>query len=145
MLLDQKTNNVTEEATISEAALMESYLIDMLHRMNDEDRQAYMESEDYYALLENGIITESKGTHVVLNREDDLTRRIKMAVYLQAKQDGDPNYKALKKVIAKKHELNAKLMQKYGSRVKQKAIKAQRDLIKVNPKIFKRRFIAQGT
>ncbi len=119
-------------------ALMESVFYDVVSGMTESARQDYMNSDEYKAcLMENGGFV-GKRTVVRLNKLDDLSRRIKLAVYQKAKEDGDPNYRLLKKIQAKKNALNGQLMAKYATRVKTDAVKAQRALIKINPKAFTR-------
>ena len=138
MILDESNEieNLDESGVEDFDSLLEACLYDAIKAMPDEDRKAYMESSELKTLCESNVI--GKKTFVRLSKIDDLSRRIKLAVYAKAKEDNDPNYIKLRKIQAKKHDLNNKLMQKYGMRVKQDAVKAQRSLIKINPTAFTR-------
>ena len=118
------------------SALMENMLVDYVSGMDDEARKDFMESTEFQALLqENGGFVGRKSV-VRLNKVDDLSRRIQLAAFQKAMEDGDPNYKELKKLQAKRRKLKSKIFAKYSNRVKNDAIKAQRALIKINPRAF---------
>ena len=118
------------------AALMEDMLVDCVSGMDDDSRKSFMESAKFQALLqENGGFVGRK-TVVRLNKIDDLSRRIQLAAFHKAMEDGDPNYKELKKLQTKRRKLKEKIFAKYGNRVKNDAVKAQRALIKINPRAF---------
>ena len=117
-------------------ALMEDMLVDCVSGMDDDSRKSFMESAEFQALLqENGGFVGRK-TVVRLNKIDDLSRRIQLAAFHKAMEDGDPNYKELKKLQTKRRKLKEKIFAKYGNRVKNDAVKAQRALIKINPRAF---------
>lgn len=116
--------------------LLENLIYDMAATMSDDERQAFMESDTFQNVVNEGGI--SKRTVVRMNKLDDLTRRIAVAAFQMAKQDNDPNYKALKKLIAKKQAIKAKILKKYATRVKPAVMKAQNQLIKINPTYFTR-------
>lgn len=117
-------------------ALCENMFYDMVASMPEEARKSFLESDECKEYLEENGGFVGRKTLVRLNKIDDLSRRIKLAVYQKAKEDGDPNYRALKKLQLKKHKLNEKLMTKYANRVKADAVRAQRALIKINPQAF---------
>lgn len=117
-------------------ALMENMLVDYVSSMDDDARKSFMESAEFQALLqENGGFVGRK-TVVRLSRVDDLSRRIQLACFQKAMEDGDPNYKELKKLQAKRRKLKDKIFAKYSNRVTNDARKAQRALIKINPRAF---------
>ena len=115
-------------------ALMENFIYADIAALDEESRKQFLVSDTCKALQEAGIL--GKKTIVRLNKADDLTKRIEVAIMQKAKEDGDPNYLALKKLMAKKKALKAKLNAKYYNRVKNDAVKAQRALIKINPHAF---------
>ena len=119
-------------------ALMENVLYDALSCMNEADRNEYMQTDEFTACLQENGGFVGKKTVVRLNKLDDLSRRIKLAVYQKAKEVNDQDYRNLKKIQAKKHAINSRLMAKYGNMVKRDAIKSQKALIKINPKAFTR-------
>ena len=124
-------------STIKDAnALIESFIYDTITSHGEEFTKQFLESAECKALEEAGVL--GKKTIVRMTKIDDLSRRIKLAVLQKAKEDRDPNYLALKKVIAKKKALSAKLMAKYKGRVKNDAIKSQRALMKISPSYFTR-------
>ena len=142
MILDNLNENTdtqiaSENCQIEDmGALMENFFYDYVASMTEDARNEFLSSDECKACLEENGGFVGRKTVVRLNKLDDLSRRVKLAVYQKAKEDGDPNYRELKKLQSKKHKLNAKLMAKYGSRVKLDAVKAQRALIKINPQAF---------
>ena len=104
--------------------LLENLIYDMAATMSDDERKYFMESDTFQNVVNEGGI--SKRTVVRMNKLDDLTRRIAVAAFQMAKQDNDPNYKALKKLIAKKQAIKAKILKKYATRVKPAVMKAQK-------------------
>ena len=143
MILDNMVKEIHEDAASTEGsciqdinALMENYIYDAITSKGEDAVRDFIASEECKALQEVGIL--GKKTIVRMAKADDLSRRIKLAVLQKAKEDNDPNYLALKKVIHKKKALSAKLMQKYQNRVRTDAIKSQRALIKISPNYFTR-------
>jgi hypothetical protein len=117
-------------------ALIEAFIYDTITSQGEELTKQFLESEECKALEEAGVL--GKKTIVRMTKVDDLSRRIKLAALQKAKEDRDPNYLMLKKVIAKKKDLSSKIMSKYASRVKNDAIKSQRALMKISPSYFTR-------
>lgn len=134
--IDEEEQLDTESGVKDFDALVENMFFDKISSLDEQERKEFLASDACKALEEGGMI--GKKTFVRLNKLDDLARRMQLAVYQKAKEDGDPNYVKLKKVQAKKRELKSKLMAKYGNRVKNDVLKAQRALIKVNPTYFTR-------
>ena len=69
----------------NENELMEQYIYDEVSMLTDEDKQAFIESAEAKILLEKGLI--SRKTLVRLNKNDDLTRRTKMAAFQLSKEN----------------------------------------------------------
>lgn len=135
MFLDGINENVNIESGVKDInALMENFFFDTISALSEEERKKYLASDECKALEEAGVI--GKKTFVRLNKLDDLSRRMQLAAYQKAKEDGDPNYKKLKKIQAIRRHLKHKILAKYQNRVKQDVIKAQRALIKINPTYF---------
>lgn len=128
--------NLTGSCIKDANALIESFIYDTITSMGEEVTKQFLASQECKALEEAGVL--GKKTIVRMTKVDDLTRRIKLAVMQKAREDRDPNYLMLKKVIAKKKDLSNKLMAKYRNRVKNDAIKSQRALIKISPSYFTR-------
>lgn len=117
-------------------ALMENMLVDYVSGMDDDARKNFMESTEFQALLQENGGFVGRRTVVRMSKVDDLSRRIQLAAFQKAMEDGDPNYKELKKLQAKRRKLKEKIFAKYGNRVKNDAKKAQQALIKINPRAF---------
>lgn len=127
---------IEESAGLDQTVLMESFFSQTVAMMNEDERKQYLESDEVKALEEAGVI--GKKTIVRLTKMDDLTRRIKIAAFQKAKDDGDPNWELLRKNRIKERELIGKIMNKYAMRVKKDAVIAQRSLLKVTPNAFTR-------
>lgn len=117
-------------------SLIEAFIYDTITSQGEEYTKQFLESAECKALEEAGVL--GKKTIVRMTKVDDLSRRIKLAALQKAKEDRDPNYLLLKRVIAKKKDLSSKIMSKYASRVKNDAIKSQRALMKISPSYFTR-------
>lgn len=127
---------IEESAGLDQTVLMESFFSQTVAMMNEDERKQYLESDEVKALEEAGVV--GKKTIVRLTKMDDLTRRIKIAAFQKAKDDGDPNWELLRKNRIKERELIGKIMNKYAMRVKKDAVVAQRSLLKVTPNAFTR-------
>ena len=112
----------------NENELMEQYIYDEVSMLTDEDKQAFIESAEAKVLQEKGLI--SRKTLVRLNKNDDLTRRTKMAAFQIAKENKDPLWAALVKNRIKERILINKIATKYASKSKVAAKKGQREYIK---------------
>jgi len=126
----------TYEPIIDQGALLEAFAADMISEMPVEERTVFLASDDCKAMVEAGII--GKKTVVRLSRNDDLTRRVKIAAFMKAKEKGDPLWNKLVQNRVKERQLINALSNKYSNLVKRDAIKAQKELIKINPKAFNR-------
>ena len=80
----------------------------------------------------------SRKSIMFLNKQDDLTRRVKLACLAKAKEENSSEWQQLRKVQAKRKDLLAKIAVKYTPRVQQNAVKAQRAMLKVTPNAFTR-------
>jgi hypothetical protein len=130
--IGQLTGSCIEDAN----SLIEAFIYDTITSQGEEYTKQFLESAECKALEEAGVL--GKKTIVRMTKVDDLSRRIKLAALQKAKEDRDPNYLLLKRVIAKKKDLSSKIMSKYASRVKNDAIKSQRALMKISPSYFTR-------
>lgn len=110
--------------------LMEQYAYDDLCKLTDEQRTAFLESEDAKYMVEAGRLRNK--TLVRLSKNDDLSRRIKMACLQMAKENDDTLYIQLAKNRVKEKELLSKITQKYQSRATRVAKVAQKEYIKNN-------------
>lgn len=115
--------------------LMEAFVVDTVARMNDVDRQAFLESDCFKQMCEAGVISEARSV-MRLNREDDLTRRIRVAAIEKAHQSGDQLWERLRRNRVMEKDLLNKIYKKYSMQVKRDAIQSQKKLIKINPQVF---------
>ena len=129
---------ITEECELVQDmdALKEQIIYAELACLSESEVKKFLASEDCKALEEAGII--GRKTIVRLSRQDDLTRRTKIAAFQLAKEKNDPLWDRLVKNRIIEKQLIAKLKQKYGTGAKRSAITAQKALIKDVPNIFTR-------
>lgn len=106
--------------------LIEAYFIDEIVRMDDEERQAFFNSDAFQALYEAGVINNRPvvGAVVATTEKTDFTRRTVLACMELAKQSGDPLWEALKKNRIKEKKLLKAIKEKYWTRAKVVAKKA---------------------
>ena len=138
-LLDEDGNIInTNESDIcvieDQDALLESFMVDLISRLDDDSRRAYMESAEFQALYEAGVMKHR--TLVRLSKEDDLERRIHVAALQRAREKGDADWEALRKNRINERRLLNKIYAKYSMQVKRDAVQAQKRLIKITPNIF---------
>ena len=115
-------------------AVLEQYLTDMVMKMSDAVREQYLQSDEFKALCEAGVV--GRRSIVKFNRNDDLTRRIHLAAIQKARESGDADWEALRKNRVQEKKLLDKIYKKYANKVRGDAVKAQRRLIKLSPKAF---------
>jgi len=108
--------------------LTESYIYDELSRLPDERKKEFLESQEAVALEEGGII--SRKTLVRLSKEDDLSRRLKMAALQLAKDSDDILFTQLTKNRIKERELLEKITAKYSMKATQAAKLGQKAYLK---------------
>lgn len=126
--LDQEENLIEEDNTtfnnqydnmdsnddLIHEALLEAYFIDEISRMDDDERQAFFNSDAFQALYEAGAV--NKRAFVALNKVSELTRRKALAAMELAKEAGDPLWKALKKNRIKEKKLLNAIKEKYSNK-----------------------------
>ena len=114
---------VTEDTGLKNPDELTGYfIVDEVSRMSDEDRKAFLESEECKILQERNML--KKKTLVRLNKNDDLTRRKKMAAFQIAKDNHWKEWDLLVKNRIKERALIAKIVQKAGMKA-EKAAKVQ--------------------
>lgn len=116
-------------------SFVESCICAEFNALCDDDRKAFMESAECEALIQEGLIT--KKTLVRLSKNDDLSRRTKMAAFELAKKNGDALWDKLKKNRIMEKKLIAAIVQKYGTKSTNIAKKSQKEYIKTNKTAFK--------
>lgn len=115
-------------------ALFESFFIDYVNHMNDEERKQYLESEEVNALVEANAI--GRRTIVRLSKQDDYNRRITLAAMQKAKEQNSADWKRLKKAHELKKLAIANIVKRYGNNVKRDVVKAQKAIMKTNPRYY---------
>jgi hypothetical protein len=112
-------------------ALLEAFIIDEVSRMSDADRNEFMESAEFEYLVSEGVI--AKHTLVRLSKEDELTRRMKVAALQIAREKNDPLYAKVLKYRSLEKDALAQIVKKHGNQAQRVAKKTQREYIKNNP------------
>ena len=106
----------TQEAGIQDAtALFESFFVDYVNHMDDEERKQYLESDEVNALVEAKAI--GRRTIVRLSKQDDYNRRITLAAMQKAKEQNSADWKRLKKAHMLKKLAIANIVKRYGNNV----------------------------
>ena len=125
----------TQEAGIQDAtALFESFFVDYVNHMDDEERKQYLESDEVNALVEAKAI--GRRTIVRLSKQDDYNRRITLAAMQKAKEQNSSDWKRLKKAHMLKKLAIANIVKRYGNNVKRDVVKAQKAILKTNPRYY---------
>lgn len=104
--------------------------------MTEAVRNEYLQSDEVKAVVEAGVV--NKRTIVRLSKMDDLSRRIKIASLMKAKEKGDADWEALRKNRIIERKLLGRIMGRYANQVKRDAVVAQRNLLKITPNAFNR-------
>lgn len=118
--IDQELKNPNE--------LLEAYIADELSFCSESQLEEFMNSSECKAMEEAGLI--SRKTLIRLSKNDDLSRRTKMAAFQLAKEANDPLWNQLVKVQMKRRDLISKIMTKYSSRATKAAKIGQRSYLK---------------
>ena len=119
------------EQTVSNKTELERELLYMeLAKLNDEEREEFIRSEECKQLQEAGLI--SKRTLVRLSKNDDLSRRRKMVAFQLAKEKKDPLWTQLVKNRVRERYLIKQIMNKYHTGAERGAKLAQRSYLKTH-------------
>lgn len=120
---------ITEAAQVIENVheLFEAYIAYELSQLTPEQFKAFTESEECEAMLEKKLI--GRNTLVRLSKEDDLTRRTKMAAFQAAKDNKDPLWDKLIKNRMKERDLISQIVRKYSSKAQRAAKIGQREYL----------------
>ena len=106
------------------------FIIDEVSRMSDEEKEAFVNSEEAKALEEAGLI--GRRTLIKLTKNNDLVRRQKMAAFQLAKEANDPLWTKLVKNRIIERKLIAAIVKKYGNKSKRVAMVSQKAYLKAN-------------
>lgn len=114
--------------------LLEAAIVEQVSMMNDEERKAYLNSEEFQRLEEANVV--GRRSVVRMNKYDDLNRRVHLAALQKAKEQGDADWEMLRKNRIKERQLLQRIYKKYANQVRRDAIKSQKRLIKLSPRAF---------
>ena len=103
--------------------VVESFIVDEVCKMDDEDIKAWCESDMCSALIESNILRKS--TAMRLSKADDFKRREKIAAYTLARQANDPLYNKMLKSRSLFKMYSNKILAKYGTKANRLAKKSQ--------------------
>lgn len=124
-------------------AIIEAFIVDEVSQLPDEKIQEFCQPGGVgEQLVQEGRLKNK--TFVRLSKKDDLTRRTKMGALLLAKEKNDPLYKKLVINRAKKKELVAKIMQKYGHKGEKVARQAQSAYMHGKSAVLPKSFMKAG-
>jgi len=108
--------------------LVEMYFIDDISRMSTKQIKEFLESDQAKALQEKAVLT--KPTMMRLSKQDDETRRIKLACYTLAREANDPNFHKMVKYRALWKKYRAVVFQKYANKATRVAKVGQKEYLK---------------
>jgi hypothetical protein len=120
------TEDFSNEVNMDE--LVEMYFIDDISRMSTKQIKEFVESEQAKALVEKAVLT--KPTMMRLSKQDDETRRIKLACYQLAKEANDPNFAKMVKYRDLWKKYRALIFQKYANKATRIARISQKEYLK---------------
>lgn len=109
----------------------ENVLIYEASCLNDDQKTALMESDEFLALEQKGII--GRKTRVSLSKQDDMSRRTGMASIQLAKENNDMLYTQLVKNRIKEKSILSKIDKKYASKAMRIAKASQKSYLKTMP------------
>lgn len=124
-LLDPLTEAAQEVENVDE--LLEAYIAYELSQLTPEQFKTFTESEECQAMLEKRLV--GRNTLVRLSKNDDLTRRTKMAAFQIAKEKNDPLWEKLVKNRIKERQLIGQIVKKYGTKGQRAAKVGQRQYL----------------
>lgn len=124
--------NSTEQELIE--ATIGAFFYDDLAKMTHEQRQMFLNSEEFKAVDEANSITGSigKNTIVKLNKTDDMERRIGQAALNIARDRNDSLWIRLKKNREQERKLLSQINKKYGQKAERVAKQAQKQYLKTH-------------
>ncbi len=124
--------NSTEQELVE--ATVAAAFYDDLSKMTHEQRQMFLNSEEFKALDEGGSLTGSIGrnTIVKLNKTDDMERRIGQAALNIARDRNDSLWIRLQKNRVQERKLLNQINKKYGAKAERVAKQAQKQYLKTH-------------
>lgn len=129
--IDEQLNS-TEDELVTQT--MAAYLYDDLSEMCHEQRQMFLNSDEFKAIDEAKSLTSAigKNTIVKLNKADDMERRIGQAALNIARDKNDVLWLKLQKNRVQERKLLNQINKKYGMKAEKVAKKAQKEYIKTH-------------
>jgi len=127
-LYGHNLENEDFSSDINMDALVEMYFIDDISRMSTKQIKEFLESDQAKALEEKAVLT--KPTMMRLSKQDDETRRIKLACYQLAKEANDPNFAKMVKYRDLWKKYRAVIFQKYANKATRIARAGQKEYLK---------------
>ena len=115
-------------------ALLEALIVDRVMSMDDNERNEYLNSEEFKYLEEAGAV--GRKAIVRMSKQADLDRRIMLAAMQMAREKGDNDFELLRKNRIKERQLLDRIYKKYNNMVRRDAKQAQQKLIKLSPRAF---------
>ena len=120
-----------EDYDVDMNALIEAFLIDDLtHNYGQEAIEEFCAPGGIGEALVEAKVLSTQKTVIRTSRKDDFTRRYIITAINMARQHKDPLYAKLVKYQLLRKQARKKIVEKYGSRAKKLAVKAQREYIK---------------
>ena len=109
-------------------ALMEAAIFQRILMMPDVERLEFINSDHFNSLLEAGVIGRKALLEGIkmMNAEGEFERTQHLAAMEMAKENGDANFEALRKLRLKERKLKDAIYKRYASKSKQVARKIMR-------------------
>jgi hypothetical protein len=124
-------SNTAEDYEVDMNALIEAFLIDDLtHNYGEDTIQEFCAPGGVGEALVEAKVLSTQKTVNRISKKDDYTRRVVITCINMARQHKDPLYAKLVKYQLLRKQARKKIVEKYGSRAKKVALKAQREYIK---------------
>lgn len=134
-----------EDYDVDMNALIEAFLIDDLtHNYGQEAIEEFCAPGGVGEALVEAKVLSTQKTVNRISKKDDLTRRYVITAINMARQKKDPLYAKLVKYQLLRKQARKKIVEKYGSRAKKAALKAQREYIKTMKNINLSNSISQA-
>ena len=124
-------SNSAEDYEVDMNALIEAFLIDDLtHNYGEDTIQEFCAPGGVGEALVEAKVFANANTVNRISKKDDYTRRVVITAINMARQHKDPLCAKLVKYQLLRKQARKKIVEKYGSRAKKVALKAQREDIK---------------
>jgi hypothetical protein len=124
-------SNTAEDYEVDMNALIEAFLIDDLtHNYGEDTIQEFCAPGGVGEALVEAKVLSTQKTVNRISKKDDYTRHVVITCINMARQHKDPLYAKLVKYQLLRKQARKKIVEKYGSRAKKVALKAQREYIK---------------